>query len=347
MRIEKYKKENISISKYDINKIITQLKKENVELKNIYSQILQNVSDRVDKAYKNFFNRVQKGETPGFPRFKKHNRYRSFTYPQNNGSFKIIDDKWLHLSKIGKIQIKLHRPLYGDIKTCSIKKTNTNKWYVYFTFECDEMTLPTSNKEVGIDMGIKTFAYFSDKEIIENPKTLKKSEKKLKKYQSKFSKEKKGTEKRKKFGKILCKIHEKIKNQRDDFLHKSSRYIVNKYQVICIEDLRVKDMIKKDKSKDNLEKHKDKLRNKNILDVSWSTLTQYLSYKAEEAGRDLILVNPRNTSKTCSGCGNLVPKGLNDRIHRCDKCGLDIDRDYNASLNILRLGLESLEVNAS
>ena len=340
----KYEKDKTHLSKYDVDKIITQYKKEKEELKLIHSQILQNVSDRADKAYKNFFRRIKKGDKPGFPRFKGINRYDSFTLPQNNGSFKIIDDKWLQISKIGKIKINLHREIEGKIKSCIIKKTKTHKWYAYFISECDLNILPTNNKKVGIDVGIKTFAYCSDDNVVKNPRILKHSEKKLKKYQSKFSKQPKRSEKRKKYGKILTKIHEKIKNQRENFLHQESRKIVNKYQIICMEDLTIKSMIKKDKTKDNLEQYKDRLRNKNILDACWDKFINNIIYKAEEAGRTISLVDPRYTSQMCSRCGHLVPKELNDRIHRCDKCGLVMDRDKNSSITILRLGLESLEV---
>jgi len=340
-KIEIYKKENKTPSCFDINKILTEQKKTNEDLKKVYSQTLQNVSKRVHLAYNNFFRRVKKGvEKPGFPRFKGSNRYNSFTFPQNNGSFKIID-KWLHLSKIGKIQINLHRELLGEIKTCTIKKSSTNKWYVCFTTEVEKKPLPTSDKEVGIDVGLKTFAYLSDDTIIKNPRTLKKSEKKLNKIKSRFSKEVKGTLKRRKLGKIVCKVYEKISNQREDFCHKMSRKIINKYQTICIEDLNIKSMLKNVEI-DPSERYKERLKHKGMNDVCWNKFASNLIYKAEEAGRDLVLVNPRNTSKMCSVCGNLVPKELKDRIHICDKCGLEMDRDKNASINILRLGLESL-----
>jgi putative transposase len=345
-RIELYKSENKSLSQFDVNNILTKDKESNPDLSLIYSQVLQNVSKRVHLAYQSFFRRVKQGtEKPGFPRFKSYNRYDSFTYPQVTKGFKIVDN-WLHLNKIGKIQIKLHRDLIGDIKTCTVKRSNTGKWFVYFSTECDQQPLEELDNEVGIDLGLKTFAVFSDGNEIENPKFFIESEKRLKKIQSKFSKATKGSLERKKQGKVLCKVHEKVSNQRDNFCHQVSLKIIDNYQVICVEDLNIKKMMKVEEYKDGLDKKIKTQRHKNIGDVSWGKIIEYLKYKAEDAGRLLISVNPRNTSKMCSDCGTLVEKKITDRVHKCPHCGLVMDRDLNASLNILRLGLESLRRQA-
>ena len=335
-KIELYKTEQKSLSKYDVDKLMTKQKDIDENLNLVHSQILQNVSKRVALAYDNFFRRVKQGtEKPGFPRFKAYGRYDSFTFPQNNGSFRIIDNQ-LKLSKIGKVRINLHRPLEGDIRTLTVRKTQTGKWYACFSSLVENEVLEENDLSVGIDLGLKTFAMFSDECQIKNPRFFKDSETRLKRFQSRFSKEEKGIPQRKKLGKILQKVHERVTFRRDDFCHKESRKIVQKYHTICIEDLNIKSMMKVDKD------NQDKKLHKSIGEVAWKKFTDYLTYKAEEAGRNIVKVNPRNTSKMCSGCGVLVPKELKDRVHECPNCGLVMDRDLNASLNILRLGLESL-----
>jgi putative transposase len=191
-KIDLYEKEKKSLSKFDINNILTKQKENDEDLKSVHSQIIQNISKRVSLAYDNFFRRVKQGlEKPGFPRFKAFGRYKSFSFPQNNGSFKI-EDNFLKLSKIGNVRINLHRPLIGDVKTCTIKKTKTGKWFATFSTDVENNILPENNLEVGIDLGLKTFAVFSDDSIIKNPRFFIKSEKRLKKIQSKFDKEEKG-----------------------------------------------------------------------------------------------------------------------------------------------------------
>jgi len=326
-KIISYKNEKKSPSKFDCNKLIKTLK-----IENVHSQVLQNISDRVDKAYKNFFRRIKSGEKHGFPRFKSFGRYKSFTFPQSG--FKL-DGNQLKISKIGHMKIKKHRELEGRIKTCTIKRNSLNQWYVNFTCEIDkEIKKSTNKKSIGIDVGCSKFAVLSTSSEIEHPKCYKKSEKKLKKVQQKYSKMKhvaKTNKKKTKTKKQLNKIHNKVANQRKDFLHKESRKLVNKFGIICVEKLNIKSM-----THNNF-----KNLNKSILDSGWDQFRQYLAYKAEEAGKLLVEVDPRNTSKICSNCGKLVDKTLADRVHKCE-CGFECDRDLNAAINILRIGADSL-----
>lgn len=344
-KINHYKETNKNLSLFECNKELTKSKIDKVDLSLVYSQVLQDVQKRVDLAFGHFFRRVkQKKDNPGFPRFKGIGRYDSFTYKQpSNGSVKIIDNKWLKLSKIGKIQIKLHRPIDGKIKTCSLLRTATGKWFSVFSVEIDPINYPSlTDVEVGIDLGLKTFAVLSDGENISNPKFFIQSEKSLQRAQRKLSRLPKGSPERLKQRKVIAKIHEKTANRRSDFCHKKSRQIVDTYSSIFMEDLNVKNMLKNREVDSSLDKWKQTRRHRNISDVSWNQFTNFIVYKAEEAGRQCILVNPRNTSKMCSGCGELVPKDINVRTHKCSHCGLVLDRDLNASYNILRLGLESL-----
>lgn len=305
---------------------IVKLKQERESLATVHSQVLQNIAMRVDLAFKAFFRRVKAGEKPGYPRFKSIGNYDSITYPQKG--FEITDNG-LKLSKIGTVKIKLHRQPEGKIKTCTIRKSATGKWYVSFSCEVLPKPLPISDKAIGIDVGLTSFATFSDGSKIENPRFFRKEEKTLVKVQRKLSKAEKGTLERKNKRKIVAKVHERISNKRSNFTHQETRKIVNQYGIICIEDLSVNKMV-----------HNHCL-SKSIHDAAWSQFAQYLSYKAESADRKLIRVNPAYTSQTCNACGHREVKKLSDRVHNCSCCGISIDRDHNASLNILRLGTQS------
>jgi putative transposase len=353
-KINLYKNEEKSLKLSEANRIITKNKETNEELTKVYSQVLQDVQKRMFLAYDNFFRRVKQGtEEPGFPRFKSESRYKSFKYKQNNGSFKIIDDKWLYLSKIGNIKINLYREIEGEILNCTVKREALGKWFVIFVCETESKPLEPTDEEVGIDLGLKTFAMLSNEEVIENPMFLKDSKKKLEKIQTKINALPKGSNEKHKEIKVKHHIYEKIVNKRDNFLHQESRKLVNRYQNIYMEDLDIKEMMEVKEQKKNMtdeeymewrkERYIQKKRNTNIGDVSWNKFVNFINYKAEEAGRTLKLVNPRNTSKTCSGCGNIkYDLTTKDRTYKCSKCGLKLDRDLNASYNILRLGLESV-----
>lgn len=348
IRINEYKENNKTLSLYDTNKLIPEMKEANPNICEIYSQIPQEVQLRVDLAFKNFFRRIKTKEKPGFPRFKSKDCYDSFTYKQNNGSFKIIDNKWLKLSKIGNIQIKYHRPIEGLVKNCIVRRNSTGKWFVSFSCDVENHNILKPNeKSVGIDLGLTTFAVGSDNLKIKNPKFFKTSEKALAKSQRKLEKMVKGSEERTKQKKVIGKIHEKLSNKRNDFCHKESLKIVRKYQNIFLEDLDIKGMLKNKVVENPLGRYKEKLIHKGISNVCWNQFVNFVVYKAVEAGRTAILVNPKNTSQMCSKCGTIVKKTIEDRIHNCPSCGLKIDRDLNASYNILRLGLESLHKQAS
>lgn len=303
------------------------LKKDKLALLNIHSQVLQNVAVRVDLAFKAFFRRVKSGEKPGYPRFKGKERYDSFTFPQSG--FKIKDGS-LSVSKIGNIRMKYHRPVDGTIRTCTIRKSSTGKWFVSFSCEVINNPLPESKEIIGIDVGLTSFATLSNGEKIANPRFFRKEEKALAKAQRKLSKQDKGTPERIKARKVVSRIHERISNKRSNFVHQETRKIINKFGTICIEDLSINQMVH------------NRCLSKSILDAAWSMFAQYLFYKAESAGRKLVKINPAYTSQDCSRCGHRQVKKLSDRIHKCSCCGLEICRDHNAALNILSLGAQTL-----
>ena len=285
------------------------------EQKQVYSQVLQNVLKRVDKSFKNFFN------GHGYPRFQGKNRYASFTYPQKG--FSITDEGQLKLSKIGDIKLIQHREIEGKIKTCTIKR-NVDQWYVSFAVEldnipCTEMT----GKSIGIDVGLKSLITLSNGKQIESPKFLRQSENKLAKQQRNLSRKKKGSNNRNKQRIKVGKLHRKIRNQRQDFTHKVSRKLVNAYDLIVFEKLQIQNMLKNHHLA------------KSISDAGWYQLIQLTKYKAEYAGKLVELVDPNNTTQNCSSCGKKVPKSLSVRTHKCPYCGLELNRDVNAAINIL------------
>lgn len=319
--------ERKNLSCFDQCNTLKNLKKEKPSLKIIYSQVLQNVAVRIDLAFRAFFRRIKAGEKHGYPRFKGTGGYDSFTFSQ--AGFEITE-LGLKLSKIGLLKIKLHRQPDGLIKTCIIRRTATGKWYACFSCEVEYKTLHKSKKAMGIDVGLESFATLSDGEKIANPRFFKTDQKALAKAQRKLSKIDKGSLKYKKTKKIVARIHERIANRRNNFCHQESRKLVNRFGIICIEDLNINQMVH------------NRCLSKSIADAAWSQFFQQLSYKAEYAGRKLVKVNPAYTSQTCSKCGHREIKKLSDRIHSCSCCHYETSRDHNASLNILTLGLQSL-----
>jgi putative transposase len=330
IRKNAWENEKKSISHYDTIKMLPGWKKEKPELSQVYSQTLQEVCTRVDLAYKAFFRRVKAKENPGYPRFKGYGQYTSFTYTQTG--FELLDNG-LYLSKIGTIKIIQHRPIEEKIKTLTAQRDSIGNWYACFSCEFEPAQLPVSEKAIGIDVGLTSFATLSNGEKINNPRFFRRDEKELAKVQRKLSKTEKGTPERKKRIKAVQHVHQKIYNRRKDFAHKLSRTLVNEYGIVSLERLNTKGM---------LQNH---CLAKSISDVAWTQFAQYTQYKAEWAGRKCVLVDPRNTSKRCSRCNTLVEKDLSVRVHSCPVCGLIIDRDENAAINILALGLQCLDVS--
>jgi putative transposase len=300
---------------------LPEVKRERPEFAGVYAQVLQDALRRVDKTYKAFFARVQRGAKPGFPRFKPSSRYDSFTYPQQGFS---LQDSKLYLSKIGRLKVKLHRPLEGRVKTLTIKR-DAGRWYACFSVESEAEPMPASNEVVGVDVGLRMFATLSDGTEIENPRWLKSAQARLRRAQRKVTRRRKGSARRRKAVRLLQRIHARVRSQRADFQHKTSRELVNRYGLIAVENLNVQGLA-------------GGMLAKSVSDAGWSSFIAKLAYKAENAGRQLVRVDPRGTSQRCV-CGQAVPKTLKERRHECQKCGLSVGRDHAAALEILRLGL--------
>lgn len=332
VRRDAWQQRQETLSRYDTIGMLPSWKAEHSFLSDAYSQCLQEACTRVDLAFQYFFRRVKAKEEPGYPRFKG-DWYKSFTYTQHG--FKFADDGRLHLSKIGNVKIKLHRPIVGKIKALIIKRDCLGNWYACFSCEVKSEPLTPSPKVVGVDVGLTHFATLSTGEHIPNPRFFRKDEKLLAKAQRRLSKCEKGTPDYGKRKRVVQHVHKRIANRRKNLAHQFSRRLVNKFQVIAFENLDIQ----------NMQNGNWRSMNKSISDAAWRQLRQYTEYKAANAGRSFAAVDPRNTSQMCSGCGKIVPKELSIHVHDCPHCGLVLDRDLNAAINILARGMASLSVN--
>ncbi len=308
---EKYEKEQTFLSVKEM--------REYAKGQGLYSQAAQSVVQNLDRSLKAKIRAKRKGLKWGFPRFKSFDRMRSILYPQSGFSL----DKKLDVSPFGEIPIVRHRMMKGKIKTLCLKRELSGKWHAIFTVEQEPPT-PRVNHgpAVGLDLGLNRLATLSDGKFIENPRIFRQFERKLAQEQRLLSKKRKGSHNRAKAKKRVALVHEKMANARKDYLHKTANRLLSNYSKIVMEDLGIKEMAE--------EGH-----GKGIHDASWGMFTHMLCYKAASAGSEVVLVNPKNTSKECSGCHAFVQKGLWERTHHCPSCGLVLDRDINAAINIL------------
>ena len=289
----------------------------------------QDVLRRVDKVFRAFFARVKRGQAAGYPRFKGRDRYDSFTLPAYGDGCKLLPEGKLRVQGVGHLKVKLHRPVAGDIKTVTLKREGC-KWYACFSIECEARPLAPSTEAVGIDVGLSSFATLSNGEEVANLRHYRKAQRRLRVVQRRVARRKRGSRGRRKAVVLLHQAHIHVRNQRSDFQHQVSHALVGRYGLIAIEHLNVKGLAGGWLARD-------------VHDAGWSEFIAKLTYKAEEAGRVLVKVNPNGTSQRCV-CGQAVPKDLGDRWHTCPACGLSVSRDHAAALEILRLGLSLRDI---
>lgn len=328
-RREAYRRQGESLSGYGQMAELKAVRVERPEYASIRVHLLQDAITRLDRAYRAFFRRIKSGESPGFPRFRGRGRYTSFTFKdcKSKRHWLVAGGKRLDLGGIGKVKIKLHRPMQGRLKQVGVTLAGDGHWYACMC--CDDVPtapLPATGESVGIDVGITHFAMLSTGEQVANPRHYELAQAKLRRAQRVVARRtNKRSNRRRKAVSLLAKRHDRIRRTRLDFHHKVAADLVRRFDRIAVEDLNVKGLA-------------GGMLAKQVNDAAWAQFTRVLASAAECAHRELSRVDPRGTSQRCSGCGTVVPKPLGVRIHACSGCGLVLDRDENAARNIEALG---------
>jgi putative transposase len=317
-----WENEHRSVSKYEQLAKVKDYRRENPCAGQVHSHVMQVVVTDLDKAFQAFFRRVKTGERPGYPRFKSMHHFDSYGLKEYGNGFKL-DGRRLRLTGVGRVRVRWHRPVEGQIKTVRIHR-QAGEWYACFACKVEEQALPATGKEIGLDAGIHHLLASSENELVENPRWYREEQGRLRVVQRRVSRRKLGGANRRKAMLALQSQHEHIANRRKDYLDKLANQLVMNYDRIAIEDLQINGMVR------------DHHLSKSILDAGWGYLKGRLIDKAAEAGRQVYLVNPAYTSRTCCRCGQEFPElSLADRWVKCS-CGLSMDRDVNAANNILQ-----------
>jgi putative transposase len=322
-RREAWRMCGVSVTYYQQKAELPGIKEAMPEYAEVNAQVLQDAVRRVERAFQAFFRRLKAGETPGYPRFQGRSRYHSFTYPQvgEHGGARF-DNGCLVLSTIGRVAVHWSRPLEGTPKTLTVSR-EADGWYAIVSCaDVPVQPLPATGNETGIDVGLKVFLVTANGEIVDNPRYYRRAERYLAKCQRRVARRQKGSHRRRKAVLLLAKAHQHVQRQRADFHHKTALTLLRANDVIYLEDLRVGSLVRNHRLA------------KSISDAGWAAFRAILEAKAACAGRRVIAVPAQYTTQDCSGCGERVPKSLSVRTHTCPVCGLVLDRDYNAALNI-------------
>jgi putative transposase len=323
-RRDAWKKQRVAVRRRDQMLQLKLVRADRADVRAVHVHLLQDACWRLDRAYAAFFRRCKAGEKLGYPRFKGRGRYRTFTFQdcKKKRRWLVAGGKRLSLTGIGDVKIKLHRPYEGTLKQVSVTLSGDGHWYALLC--CAELPakpLPATGQCVGVDVGIRAFATLSNGESVENPRPHQAAQRKLKTAQRRVSRRERGSARRRAAVVLLANRHDKVARVRRDFHHKTARDLVQRFDSIAIEDLNIKGLAAG-------------MLAKQVTDAAWAQFISILAYKAESAGRELIKVDPRGTSQECSECGAVVRKSLAVRVHTCPECGLVLDRDHNAAINI-------------
>jgi putative transposase len=326
-RRDAYRMAGVTVTYYAQKRELPGVKDVRPEYRQIGSQVLQDVIQRVEWAFTAFFRRVAAGEKPGYPRFRSRDRYDSFTYSQ--AGWKLQGER-LVLVGIGALKVRWSRPIQGTIKTVTIHRS-ADQWDVCFSCLLEvPQPVPPDRPATALDMGLEYFATLADGSHIDNPRYLREAEAALARRQRRLQSKKRGSKNRRRAKLLVARAHRRIRNKRRDFHHQEARKIVDRHGAIAVEGLRIKNMVRNPHLA------------KSLSDAGWNQFLTILTIKAEEAGLVVVVVNPAGTSQVCSGCGRSVPKTLSDRWHTCpyEDCRLSLQRDHNAAREILnRAGL--------
>jgi putative transposase len=326
-RITAWRRCGVSVSRYEQEAELKDIRAEFPEYASLHSHLLQDVLAGLDKTYQAFFRRVRRNKKAGFPRFKGRNRFHSFTLKEYGNGVRL-DNGFLVLSKIGPVAIRWSRPIEGTPKTVTISKEADGYYVAISCADVPVHQLPITGQETGIDMGLESFATLANGQRIIAPTYYRKAEAYLRRCGRRVARRKKGGHRHAKAVKLLAKAHQHIANQRRNFHYQEAAKLVKAYDSIAYEELRTANMVKNHHLA------------KSISNAGWSAFLSILTFKAEGAGKRVESAPPAYTSQACSGCGLIVQKGLSVRWHSCPDCGASLQRDHNAALNILRLAQE-------
>lgn len=323
-----WEKRRVSISLYDQCASLPAVREFRPEFGGVPIVVQRGALRRIDKAFKAFFRRCKAGEAPGYPRFKGRRHFTSVLVDDLAGRNPITGDgKRVKIPIIGGVKFKQHRPIGGTPKAMRLTTDAAGRWYV--TLACVDVPtkpLPETGSSVGVDLGLTTFAATSSGQMFANPRALKSARIEVERAQRAVTRRCRGSRRREKARILLATRHEHVAAVRREHHIQVARALVAKHDVVCVENLNVKGLARGQLAK-------------SVNDAGWGSFLGWLRVKAEEAGREVVEVNPSGTSQNCSGCGCEVRKSLAVRVHRCPHCGLVLDRDVNAARNILGLGM--------
>ena len=336
-RIEAWSKQRVSLSLYDQQKELTQLRAEDEDYRLLPAEMTRlTVFHRLDKAFKGFFGRIKRGEKPGFPRYKGRDRFDTLVFGRIG--WKIDGKKLVIKAGPEPITLRMRNAIHREGKIVGLRLVRqADRWWAHFLVEIGEApAVKPSNNGIGIDVGLRIFATLSDGTQVEHPRFLRAGMDQLRVVQQIVSRKRKGSKNRRKAKLFLSRVHEKIRNRRRDFVFQTVATLAGDYDGFAVEKLDIREMVSTESSPEGIGKKSARGLRRGIMDSAWSMFVEQLVNKAEEAGLPVVRVDPKGTSQRCSCCGSLVRKTLRDRVHECHACGLVLDRDLNAARNILQ-----------